>query len=132
VPILKPPPKQSRNESLQLRVSAEFKYKLQRYAQFLEATPSYVVTEALNRIFDKDHEFKTWLEQHTGITREAQIEVNSTMRKSGKRKCPIMPNSVRARTQRRLHGSMACASQQMQTRKMPFLKEPRKAQNKSN
>ncbi len=64
---------------MQLRVSAEFKYKLQRYAQFLEATPSYVVTEALNRIFDKDLEFKTWLEQHTGITREAQIEVNSTM-----------------------------------------------------
>lgn len=79
MPILKPPPKQSKNESLQLRVSAEFKHKLQRYAQFLEATPSYVVAEALNRIFDKDREFTAWLEQHTEIIRAAQIEVNSTM-----------------------------------------------------
>ncbi|MHB8486149.1 MAG: hypothetical protein ACYDCM_10535 [Candidatus Acidiferrales bacterium] len=77
--ILKPPPKQPKNESLQLRVSMEFKFELQRYAQFLEATPSYVVTEALNRIFDKDREFKTWLEQHPLSTGEAQIEVNSTM-----------------------------------------------------
>ncbi len=79
MPILKAPPKQSKNESLQLRVSTEFKFELQRYAQFLEATPSYVVTEALNRIFDKDREFKTWLEQHPLSTGEAQIEVNSTM-----------------------------------------------------
>jgi len=79
VPILKAPPKQSKNESLQLRVSTEFKFKLQRYAEFLAATPSYVVTEALNRIFDKDREFKTWLEQHPLSTGEAQIEVNSTM-----------------------------------------------------
>jgi predicted transcriptional regulator len=79
VPVLKPPPKQSKNESLQVRVSAEFKSELQHYAQFLEATPSYVVTQALTRIFAKDREFKAWLEQHTEISREAQIEVNSTM-----------------------------------------------------
>jgi predicted transcriptional regulator len=79
VPMLKAPPKQIKTESLQLRVSVEFKSKLQRYAQFLEATPSYVVTEALNRIFEKDREFKTWLEQHIAINSEAQIEVNSTM-----------------------------------------------------
>jgi predicted transcriptional regulator len=71
VPILKTPPKQSKNESLQLRVSTEFKSKLQRYAQFLEATPSYVVTEALKRIFEKDREFRTWLEEHTEINGEA-------------------------------------------------------------
>lgn len=79
MPILKAPPKQSKNESLQLRVSAEFKFKLQRYAQFLEATPSYVVMEALNRIFNKDREFKAWLEQRTASSSEAQIEMNSTM-----------------------------------------------------
>ncbi|MHB8527439.1 MAG: hypothetical protein ACYDD2_14965 [Candidatus Acidiferrales bacterium] len=79
MPILKAPPKQSKNESLQLRVAAEFKFKLQSYAQFLEATPSYVVIEALNRIFDKDREFKTWLEQHAGSGSQAQIEIMSTM-----------------------------------------------------
>jgi predicted transcriptional regulator len=79
LPILKAPPKQSKNESLQLRVSMEFKVKLQRYAEFLEATPSYVVTKALNRILDKDHEFKAWLEQHPRGTSALQSECNSPM-----------------------------------------------------
>ncbi|HEV3481441.1 MAG TPA: hypothetical protein VGR97_03845 [Candidatus Acidoferrales bacterium] len=55
------------------------KSKLQHYAQFLEASPSYVVIEALNRIFEKDREFKAWLEQHAGSGSEAQIEMNATM-----------------------------------------------------
>lgn len=79
MPILKAPPKQSKNESLQLRVSTEFKFKLQRYAQFLEATPSYVVIEALNRIFDKDRDFKAWIEHHEDSTSEIHTENNSTM-----------------------------------------------------
>ena len=79
MPILKAPPKQSKNESLQLRVSAEFKSKLQHYAQFLEATPSYVVIEALNRIFDKDRDFKVWVEQHPHSTSAMQTENNSIM-----------------------------------------------------
>ncbi|MFZ0639488.1 MAG: hypothetical protein WAM59_07320 [Candidatus Acidiferrales bacterium] len=79
MPILKAPPKQSKNESLQLRVSAEFKAKLQRYAEFLNANPSYVVIEALNRIFDRDRDFRTWLEEHTDSTSVMQTENNSTM-----------------------------------------------------
>ena len=79
MPILKAPPKQSKNESLQLRVSTEFKHNLQRYAEFLEATPSYVVIEALHRIFDKDRDFKAWLEQHPDSTSAMQSENNSTM-----------------------------------------------------
>lgn len=79
MPILKAPPKQSKNESLQLRVPAPFKHNLQRYAQFLEATPSYVVTEALNRIFTKDREFQAWLVQHPDRTSAMQSEGNSIM-----------------------------------------------------
>lgn len=74
VPILKAPPKQSKNESLQLRVSTEFKFKLQRYAEFLEATPSYVVIEALNRIFDKDRDFKAWLGKQPQSDNKMQSE----------------------------------------------------------
>lgn len=70
MPILKAPPKQSKNESLQLRGSTEFKLKLQHYSAFLRATPSYVVIEALNRLFEKDRDFKTWLEQHTDTVDE--------------------------------------------------------------
>lgn len=76
--ILKAPPKQSKNESLQLRVSAEFKRNLQRYAEFLNAAPSYVVIEALNRIFEKDREFKEWLEQHPDDAPAMQAENEST------------------------------------------------------
>ena len=81
MPILKAPPQQSKNESLQLRVSTEFKSRLQRYAEFLDATPSYVVTEALDRIFRKDHEFRAWLEQHpkTAITNESEIKSATEM-----------------------------------------------------
>ena len=85
VPILKAPRKQSENEPLQLRISAELKSKLQRYAEFLNATPSYVVTEALDRIFRKDHEFRAWLEQHPVTSNPTQTESNSvteTMRKA--------------------------------------------------
>ena len=84
MPILKAPPKQSKNESLQLRVSTEFKFKLQRYAQFLEATPSYVVIEALNRIFDKDRDFKAWLVQHPRDSDQMRTENNSTMETTSK------------------------------------------------
>lgn len=79
MPLLKAPPKQSKNESLQLRVSTEFKFKLQRYAEFLEATPSYVVIEALNRIFDKDREFKAWLGKQPQSDNEMQSENNFIM-----------------------------------------------------
>jgi hypothetical protein len=85
VPILKAPPKRSKNESLQLRVSTEFKFRLQRYAEFLEATPSYVVIEALNRIFDKDRDFKAWLGKQPQSDNEMQSEndfIVETTRKS--------------------------------------------------
>jgi len=74
LPILKSPPKQAKNESLQLRVSTEFKLQLQNYSEFLGATPSYVVIEALNRLFEKDRDFRTWLEQHTHTVEDPQTE----------------------------------------------------------
>ena len=84
MPILKAPPKQSKNESLQLRVSTEFKLKLQSYAEFLNATPSYVVTEALDRVFRKDHEFRAWLEQHLKAATMNQAENKSATEMTSK------------------------------------------------
>lgn len=79
MPILKAPPKQPKNESLQLRVPTDFRHRLQRYAEFLEATPSYVVVEALNRIFQKDRDFQTWLEQPPSASSEPETENTSQM-----------------------------------------------------
>jgi hypothetical protein len=40
--------------------------KLAKYAEFLECSPSYVVTEALKLVYGKDKDFQSWLSgQHT-------------------------------------------------------------------
>ncbi|MGH9739700.1 MAG: hypothetical protein ACRD4X_14115, partial [Candidatus Acidiferrales bacterium] len=75
-------PKQAKNESLQLRVSTEFMLRLQHYSEFLGATPSYVVIEALNRLFEKDRDFKAWLEQHTNAVGEPPTETDFVTERS--------------------------------------------------
>lgn len=65
MPILKSPPKAAKNETLQLRVEEEIKTKLRKYAEFLDSSESYVVSEALKLLFRKDNEFKGWLEKHS-------------------------------------------------------------------
>jgi hypothetical protein len=37
---------------------------LDRYAEFLDANPSYVVSEALKFLFRKDDEIKRWADAH--------------------------------------------------------------------
>ena len=62
--ILKAAPKPPKNETLQLRVEEEIKTKLGWYAEFMNSSESYVVSEALKMIFRKEDDFKTWLETH--------------------------------------------------------------------
>jgi predicted transcriptional regulator len=59
--ILKAPPAQPKNETLQLRVSQDLKFRLVRYAEFIHANASYVVAAALERLFRKDAEFQEYL-----------------------------------------------------------------------
>ena len=59
--ILKAPPAEPKNETLQLRVSQDLKIRLMRYAEFIHANASYVVTAALERLFRKDAEFQEFL-----------------------------------------------------------------------
>jgi len=61
--ILKAPPKQAKNATLQVRIDEDLKYKVEKYAEFLETTGAYVVSEALKLVFHKDGEFKEWLER---------------------------------------------------------------------
>lgn len=61
MPILKAPPAEPKNETLQLRVSQDLKFRLMRYAEFIHANASYVVTAALERLFRKDAEFQEFL-----------------------------------------------------------------------
>ena len=61
MPILKAPPAQPKNETLQLRVSQDLKFRLMCYAEFIHASASYVVSAALERLFRKDAEFQHYL-----------------------------------------------------------------------
>ena len=64
MPVLKAPPKKPKTASLQFRIEEEVRLKLDHYAEFIDASPSYVVTEALKLLFKRDEEFKHWSAQH--------------------------------------------------------------------
>ncbi len=63
--ILKSPPRQPKAVTVQARVEESIKTQLERYAEFIDASPSYVITEALKLLFRKDDDFRRWAEQHT-------------------------------------------------------------------
>lgn len=65
--ILKAPPKQPKTVTVQARVEESVKTQLERYAEFIDASPSYVITEALKLLFRKDDDFRRWADQHTNI-----------------------------------------------------------------
>jgi predicted transcriptional regulator len=60
--LLKAPSQRPKTTTLQVRLEEEVKLKLENYAQFIDATPSYVMSEALKLLFKKDEEFKHWLD----------------------------------------------------------------------
>jgi hypothetical protein len=61
VPILKAPPKQPKTTVVQLRLDDDARERLTKYAEFLDCSPSHVVTEALRHVCQKDKEFQSWL-----------------------------------------------------------------------
>ena len=64
LPLLKTQPKQPKSAAIQVRVEEDVKLRLDKYAEFIDSSPAYVVTEALKLLFNKDGEFKCWLGQH--------------------------------------------------------------------
>jgi predicted transcriptional regulator len=75
--VLKAPPKQPKNVTVQIRLEEELKFKLDRYAKFIEASSSYVVAEALKLVFRKDDAFNVWLLKHPANGDEIDIEHDS-------------------------------------------------------
>jgi hypothetical protein len=62
MPLLKAPQKQPKTTGLQVRIEDDVKLTLHKYAEFLDANPSYVVNEALKHLFKRDDEFKRWMD----------------------------------------------------------------------
>ena len=54
---IKPPARTPLNCKLTVDMAALVKH----YAEFIDSTQEYVVTEALRRVFDRDKEFQVWL-----------------------------------------------------------------------
>ena len=65
MPVLKAPPRTIRNSTIQIRVEEDVDLKLRKYAEFIGATPAFVVAESLKMLFSKDAEFREWLSQHS-------------------------------------------------------------------
>lgn len=75
MPVLKAPPKQLKTTVVQLRLDEEARTTLARYAEYLECSPSHVVTEALKLIHRKDKGFQTWLSgEHTKTSEPTKKE----------------------------------------------------------
>jgi hypothetical protein len=68
--VLKAPPKQPKTTVVQLRLDHEARMNLAKYAEFLDCSPSYVVTEALKLVYHKDKAFKSWLSGQHAKTSE--------------------------------------------------------------
>jgi hypothetical protein len=66
VALVRTPSKKPKTTTLQLRLEEEVKLKLENYAEFIDASPSYVMSEALKLLFKKDEEFKRWLDHRPG------------------------------------------------------------------
>ncbi len=71
--LVKAPTKQ-KTTSLQVRLEEDVRLNLNKYAQFIDASPSYVVVEALKLLFKRDQEFRRWLGQHTNEDGQEKIE----------------------------------------------------------
>ncbi len=72
--LLKAPSKQPKSTTLQVRLEEEVRHNLDRYAEFIDATPSYVVSEALKLLFKKDDDFRRWAGQHANNHSQKQIQ----------------------------------------------------------
>ena len=72
--LLKAPSKQPKTTTLQVRLEEEVRHTLDKYAEFIDANASYVVSEALKLLFRKDEDFKRRGGLHTNNHAQIQIQ----------------------------------------------------------
>ncbi len=82
LPLLKAQPKQPKSATIQIRVEENVKLRLDKYAEFIDSSPAYVVTEALKLLFNKDGEFRSWLGQQAHNS-EGQRHTSKTSMSKG-------------------------------------------------
>ena len=71
MPLLKPPEPQIAVRKFYVRIEEPLTLTMERYAEFLgTASIDHVVTQALQFIFKRDSQFKSWLEQNPEPTQK--------------------------------------------------------------
>lgn len=75
--LLKAPSKQPKTALLQVRLEEDIRINLDRYAEFLDANPSYVVSEVLKLLYRKDREFQAWLAGQSDTTHKPNLKGDS-------------------------------------------------------
>ena len=75
--LLKPPSKQSKTTTLQVRLEEDVRLNLDKYAEFLDANPSYIVSEVLKLLYRKDKDFQSWLADQRTNDRNAVLKGES-------------------------------------------------------
>ena len=66
--------------TVQAHVEDSVKTQLELYAEFIDASPSYVIAEALKLLFRKDDDFKRWADQHTNNHSQQRVEGDALTR----------------------------------------------------
>jgi len=74
VTLLKAPIKHILNTTLHVHVAETARHNLDRCAEFIGASASYIVSEALKLLFRKDAEFKHWAGHHRNHPNAGQRE----------------------------------------------------------
>ena len=74
MPVLKSPPTLSRSATIQVCIEEEINFRLRKYAEFINGSPAYVVSESLRLLFSKDHEFREWLTHHGDEESRLQLQ----------------------------------------------------------
>ncbi len=71
--LLKKPPALVERKAITIRMPEPVVAGLHHYAQFLGSTLDHVVVQALQFVFNKDLQFKKWLEQDHGSDRQSSV-----------------------------------------------------------
>ncbi len=78
MPLLKPPTPKPERVNLHVRVEKSFLELVELYAEFIGASREYVVTESVNRLLKRDHDFQGWLRQQNHSRGEKPAQPRAT------------------------------------------------------
>ena len=79
MPLIQSPDPKPRKVKLTLRLDEPLTGTVHRYAEFIRASNEYVIAQALNYFFERDQEFKQWLETHPNSTSQGRPRRSKTL-----------------------------------------------------